>query len=345
MRKNFTHTVDIDKIKELVCHYENVDSASAPLCKEAFDLLLGEGNFAEGNFAEGNFTKGNLDDVIALLDEAKLEKIETGAGGTDARILKAHFLELNNDIKKAEANYLKAVSISPSLKNNLLLAKCYHDQRQLSKAEKHYKHCLNQAKNPEEKVEVLNHLGILQSDRIEYAKAEATYQEILKIQRDLVAVNPEKHLPYMAVTLNKLSVFNKGEQAEAYCREALKIHQDLAAANPQTYLPDVATSFTLLATLQRGRNEYTQAEVSYQEALKIQRGLVAEDPILHLSDMVMGILSLALFYQKDMPNQEASEQYAKEVLSYQAKLEHSPIALPLIEIAKAVLEHWEAPTA
>jgi tetratricopeptide (TPR) repeat protein len=138
---------------------------------------------------------------------------------------------------------------------------------------------------------------------------------------------------------------NKNEQAETYYLESMKLYQDLAAVDPLNYLPEVATSFNLFGSLQRTRKKYTQAEVSYMEALKIWRDLTAKDPKIYLPNMVMAILNLALLYQNDMPNKEMSVQYAKEVISYQADLEDSPIALPLMEIAKSVLKHWKVPTS
>jgi tetratricopeptide (TPR) repeat protein len=286
-------------IRKISAYYESVDIASSPLYKEAFDL----------------FTQGKLDEALVLLDNAALEKIDKA--NADTRILKAQLLELKYDFENAAANYLKAAAIFPSFDNNLLVANFYYNLKQFNEAETYYTQCLTLAKKPEEKAAVLNNLGALQSNRNEYKQAEASFQEALKIQRDLAAVNPQTYLPDVAMTLNNLGnlqrVRNENAQAEASYQEALKISRDLAAVNPQTYLPDMAMTLNNLGILQSDRNENAQAEASYQESLEIYRALAAVNPQTYLPDVADTLNNLGVL-QRDR------NEYAQAAASYQEAL-------------------------
>jgi tetratricopeptide (TPR) repeat protein len=283
------------KIREIAANYESVDIASSPLYKEAFDL----------------FAQGNLDEALALLDNAALEKIDKAAA--DAHILKAQLLELKYDFKNAAANYRKAAAIFPSFDNYLLVANFYYNLNQFSEAEPYYTQCLTLSKNPEDKATVLNNLGNLQRDRNEYTQAEASYQEALKIRRELAAVNPQTYLPYVATTLNNLGVLQRNmkenEKAKASFLEALKIYRDLAAVNPQTYLPYVAMTLNNLGALQSDRNENAQAEASYQEALKIRRDLATVNPQTYLPDVAMTLNNLGNLQSVRNENAQAAASY------------------------------------
>ncbi|MDR1937694.1 MAG: CapA family protein [Tannerellaceae bacterium] len=159
----------------------------------------------------------------------------------------------------------------------------------------------------------LYNLGILHSDRNEYAQAETAYQEALKIRRELASANPQTYLPYVAMTLTNLGILqrdrNEYAQAAASFQEDLKIRRELASANPQTYLPTVAATLNNLAILHIHRNEYAKAETSFQEALKIYREFAAENPQTHLPDVAMTLNNLGNLQRERNENAQAAASY------------------------------------
>jgi len=71
-------------------------------------------------------------------------------------------------------------------------------------------------------------MGNAQCKTNNYAKAEASYTETLKIYRELAEKNPEAYLPYVAMTLTNLSLFYQDnvptkKLSLKYAKEAVEI--------------------------------------------------------------------------------------------------------------------------
>ena len=121
----------------------------------------------------------------------------------------------------------------------------------------------------------LNNLAVLYKAMGEYAKAEALYQEALRICQKILG--PEH--PSTATSLNNLAGLydEMGEyaKAEPLYQEALRICQKVLGPEH----PDTAASLNNLALLYNHMGEYAKAEPFYREALQIwQKVLGPEHP-------------------------------------------------------------------
>ncbi|MDR2652934.1 MAG: tetratricopeptide repeat protein [Prevotellaceae bacterium] len=303
-------------IQEIIKSY---DINSSPLYKKAFELLM----------------NGNLDDALAKLNEAKLDenekklkaaeaKLEADKKNTAAvRILKAQMLELKYDFENAEANYLKSLSIFPSLENNFKIAYFYYKLNEFKKAEIYYVNCLVLVETEGEKAAVLHNLGPLQHKIKNYSQAKDSYLEALKIYRNLADVNPKAYLPDVAGMLNNLGVLQNDikdyPQAESCYQDALKIWRELAAANPQACLPDLAMTLINLGVLQNDMNEYSKAEAYYKEALRIYRNLAAVNPQTFLHYVAIMFNNLGIL-QSDINDYKKAKAYYKKALKIKREL-------------------------
>ena len=159
----------------------------------------------------------------------------------------------------------------------------------------------------------LNNLGILHSDKNEFAPALEAYQEALDIRRTLAKENPQAFLPYVATTLNSLGNLQRAKNEfalalEAY-QEALDIRRTSAKENPQAFLPDVATTLNNLGILLSNKNEFAAALEAYQEALDIRRTLAKENPQAFLPDVAVTLNNLAVLHSDKNEFAPALEAY------------------------------------
>ena len=257
------------------------------------------------------------------LEEKSKEKLKEL---THELTIKAQTIVLNKPkdwFEEADRLYAKAMSVYEDFNTVFNYAYFLHVHRQISKAVKIYEKAFYYILNKEEKALVLNNLANLQSDRNEYDKAEASYQEALEIYKELAKANPQTYLSDVAMTLNNLAVLqsdrNEYDKAEASYQEALEIRRQLAKANPQTYLSDVAATLNNLVVLQRARNEYDKAEASCQEALEIRRQLAKANPQTYLSDVAATLNNLAIL-QRDRNEYDKAEASYEEALEIRRQL-------------------------
>ena len=118
----------------------------------------------------------------------------------------------------------------------------------------------------------------------DFDKARQHYEEALRMYRELANKNPEKYLPDVAKTLNRLGVLlaniDELKQAQTCFEEVLQIFQKLAKKDPEKHLSDVATTLSNLGNLLCLMKELEQAKTHYDEALKVSRKLAKKDPEL-----------------------------------------------------------------
>jgi len=255
-----------------------------------------------------------------------IESINTDASDEEAaqkHIRKAQLYIANFQFTEAEQHYLQAAAIFPSYGNNLTVADFYYDLNKFHEAIAYYQKCLNFTTSPKKRADVMNNMGNAQWNNNAYPAAEASYQEALKIYKELAAKNPDAYLPDVAMTLNNLGVLywnqNKYPAAEASYQEALKIRRELAAKNPDAYLPDVAMTLNNLGGLYQNQNKYPAAEASYQEALKIYKELAAKNPDAYLPGVAATLNNLGVL-QKDQNKYPAAEASYQEALKIRREL-------------------------
>ena len=170
-------------------------------------------------------------------------------------------------------------------------------------------------------------------------QAEQYYHQALKQLRILAEQNPQGWLPYVAATLNNLSVLQKNrndyESAEKGYQEALGVYRELAASNPQIYLPVAAGILNNLANLQWSRNDLDSAEKMHQEALKIRRELAASNPQTYLSD-VAGTLNNLANLQWSRNDLDSAEKMHREALKIRRELATSNPQTYLPKVAQTL---------
>ena len=196
--------------------------------------------------------------ALKLRDENKLEEainsVNTDSADEESakrHIFKAELLIDNFQFDEAEKHYIKAVTIFPSYDNNNAIAGFYYNLNRFTEAIPYYKRSLVLANSPQEKAATLNDMGNAQWKNNDFSNARVSYEEALKIYRQLAETNPQAYLPDVATTLNNLAILHSstGEFPKALeeYEEALKICRQLAETNPQAYEPDVAMTLNNLA--------------------------------------------------------------------------------------------------
>jgi tetratricopeptide (TPR) repeat protein len=83
--------------------------------------------------------------------------------------------------------------------------------------------------------------------------ARQTYEEALKIRRELARKNPETYLPDAAVTLFNLGILhsrqNRMDDARQAYEEALSIYNRIASRDPERFRTEIAKLNVLLTGL------------------------------------------------------------------------------------------------
>lgn len=144
---------------------------------------------------------------------------------------------------------------------------------------------------------MFNKIAVGQTAKNELSKAERTYQDALKIRKNLAQNQPDVFLPDVAGTLKNLAEVQQAKnelgKAEQAFNEALDIYRKLAEVNPQAFKPDVAATLDNIAVLQKARNEYGKATQAYSEALQIYRELATDNPKAYLPDVALTLNNFA----------------------------------------------------
>ncbi|KAF8334301.1 uncharacterized protein EI90DRAFT_535121 [Cantharellus anzutake] len=128
----------------------------------------------------------------------------------------------------------------------------------------------------------LNNLYDALSDLGRHSEALPFIEESVKLQRQLVAVNPGSYTPHLAMSLNDLydALSDLGRHSEAlpFIEESVKLQRQLVAVNPGSYTPHLAVSLNHLYTALLDLGRHSEALPFIEESVKLYRQLVAVDP-------------------------------------------------------------------
>jgi tetratricopeptide (TPR) repeat protein len=274
-------------------------------------------------------TEGKKKEALLVLDKHELLEQNRLLNSdkqqqADAWLLRADLLiDENKWDEDLNQCYDAAVEVQPSWRNFIVAGNHYSFLNNFEYAHLYFQKALLGAGSDSEKATTLNNLGNLQTDKNEYEKAEESYEEALRLYRELAATNPKTYGPDVAMTLNNLGTLsrdkNEYEKAEESYEEALELYRELASTNPETYRPNLAMTLNNLGNLQSDKNEYEKAEESYEEALIIRRELADTNPQTYLPNVATTLNNLAVLYSDKNEYEKAEESY-KEALAIRREL-------------------------
>jgi len=115
-------------------------------------------------------------------------------------------------------------------------------------------------------------LGLCYFSKENYSSAEESYNEVLKLEKELVKVNPDFYEPKIAGQKFLLALLysdkNDCDKSEALFLEALDIYKRLAKVKPEAHEPDVMMTENSLAYLYWNcNNDFQRASLVYKDAL------------------------------------------------------------------------------
>lgn len=201
-------------------------------------------------------------------------------------------------------------------RNTFQFALFLQKHNQFKDAETYYELYLNKFStiiSVVDKGTTLNNLGVLQANQNKFDKALASFEESLKIRKQLANNEINSYSTYVAKTLNNLanlhSIQNEFDKAFIVYEEALQIDRKLAEINPNLYLQEVAGTLNNLANLLSDKNEIARAITEYQESLKINRMLAANNPDTYLPEIARTLNNLGLLYTSQNQFNEASDNF------------------------------------
>ncbi|MEV4328481.1 tetratricopeptide repeat protein, partial [Microbispora rosea] len=132
----------------------------------------------------------------------------------------------------------------------------------------------------------LSHAGL-------HARALTEGYRAVRLWRQLAALNPDAHLPDLALSLHNhaLRLAEVGRRAEAvpFSEEALRLYGELAALKRDAYLPGLAVSLRHHAALLAGVGRRAEAVPVSAEAVRLGRELAELDRDAHLPDLAMSL--------------------------------------------------------
>ncbi len=149
-------------------------------------------------------------------------------------------------------------------------------------------------------------------------------EEVAKIYAKLAKHNPDKYLPYLAMSLNNLgtmySSLGKYEEALKATKEAVDIYIKL----PNEYLPYLAMSLNNLGNIYSDLGRYEEALEATKEAVDIYEKLAEHNPDKYLPYLAMSLNNLGTMYSSLGKYEEALEATKEAVDIYEKLAEHNP---------------------
>jgi len=131
----------------------------------------------------------------------------------------------------------------------------------------------------------LNNLAMHLGNGGEVAEAATLATEAVRRYRVLVAADPARHRPALAMALNNLATYQRraGQRTEALAAatEAVAMYRDLSAADPEGYDPSLARSLAVLHRVQLDLGQQRAAFAAIREALTILRPAFLDLPSAH----------------------------------------------------------------
>ena len=180
----------------------------------------------------------------------------------------------------------------------------------------------------------------LQYKKEEYAEAEVSFVEILKIYEELDNDNRNEYFPDdvadIFIRLGFLQYMKEEyAEAEASFKEALKKYKKLN--NECGDIRNIADAFLFLGNSQNKKQKYAEAEVSYKEALKAYKKIgkwYSGDS--HLPYLAKTLISLSAL----STDKKTALKYADETVKILNKHSNSPLAQEYLVEIKQIIENW-----
>ena len=148
--------------------------------------------------------------------------------------------------------------------------------------------------------------------------------EAADIYRELVILNRDVYLPYLAMSINNLAcdLNDSGkskEDAFKYAQEAVDIYQELIELNKYAYLPDFAMSINNLANRLSDRGQGKKALEYAQKAIDIRGELVELNRDANLPDLALSLSNFAKLLSDSGQGKKAIE-YAQKAVDIRREL-------------------------
>lgn len=304
------------------------------------------------------FTKGNIDEALAILDKVNLakrleknaEQIEKAKSAindltenieskeyqmqqdVEQALLDARMHKLKYQFEETEASYDLVVKYDST---NFQYLNEYYD-------------FLNDIQNFEKAIKVLNKslrifksldqdnslimwnvakiesiLGILYMSVEDYLHAEEAHNECIRIEKDLVKINPSYYEPKIAIAKTLLGLVysdrNDTLKAEAIFMEALDIQKRLLKKDPY-YSADVAATYNMLGILYSETN-LLKSEHFFEEALKLLKGAESYDR----ETLALVLTNLGNLYKKKGDFGKSEKSYNDALQIYENELQNNPV--------------------
>lgn len=157
-----------------------------------------------------------------------------------------------------------------------------YEIRQYKKAVARYQQAERHTTDIYCKIDVLNNLGDLYREMLEYDKAETTLKKALSLSKMFYDENSEVSLDAYVTTLSAMgylyNTINKAEQADECFAQAQPVAKQLAQDNSEKHLSMYAQLFGYTAVLLQSNNRIEEAVNSFLEQIKIYEKLAADNP-------------------------------------------------------------------
>ncbi|KAF8327570.1 uncharacterized protein EI90DRAFT_2927920 [Cantharellus anzutake] len=119
-------------------------------------------------------------------------------------------------------------------------------------------------------------------------------EECVKIQCQLVGIDPGSHTPDLAISLRNLYLALSGLEALPFMAECVKIRRQPVGVNPGSYTPDLAISLNSLYVALSNLGRHSEALPFIEECVKIRCQLVDVNLGSYTPDLAMSLRNLYL---------------------------------------------------
>ncbi|KAF8337928.1 uncharacterized protein EI90DRAFT_3118383 [Cantharellus anzutake] len=135
-----------------------------------------------------------------------------------------------------------------------------------------------------------------------HSEALPFIKESIGLRRQLAAVHPESHNPYLATSLNNLcrTLSDLGRHSEALSsiQESVELLRQLVIIHPGLHTPNLATSLSHLYNALSKLGRHSEALLFIDESVKLFRQLVAVQPESYTPDLAVSLNGLYKSFSK-----------------------------------------------
>ncbi|WP_214072912.1 tetratricopeptide repeat protein [Mucilaginibacter sp. dw_454] len=165
-------------------------------------------------------------------------------------------------------------------------------------------------------VMLLNNLGSLLSLKNDVTAALSYFEKALRLNRDLVAQNPEAYLPLLGKSLNSyanvLGSIQKWDQAKDAFMEGIGIYDNLIKIDREQFLPDLAMLVSNLALMQSNQGYLELAADNYLRALAYKVELNNKYPGIYEHSLALTLNDLSTLESETGDLLETAEINSRE---------------------------------